>query len=319
MGDLQSRRDVLVSQLAPVMGESAMRPQRYLAAGAAAAAMMALAAHAPAAGPHRAAASLAQKPQPVKRPQRIVSLNLCSDQYLVELADRDQIAGLSRNAADPQMSAVASRVGGIHILRDSAEDLLVLKPDLVLGLPAYRGGMLKRAGLADARTVDLTYATTYAGIVAEIRQVALAVGHPARGEALIARMNRDLAVLPRGRSAGVAADYQRRGYLTGTGTLIDELMTRAGLTNLAGKLGKPALSQMSLEELIAARPDYLIVEAGADRVRDQGTEMLHHPLLKDIPRLRLPEAWTVCGGPAYVNAARSLAAQIAKHRQPARH
>ena len=90
-------------------------------------------------------------------------------------------------------------------------------------------------------------------------------------------------------------------------------MRRAGLVNLAGKLGKPPLSRLSIEELVAARPDFIIVDSEADRVGDQGTEMLHHPALKDIPRIRLPQAWTVCGGPAYVQAARSLAVQVARH------
>jgi iron complex transport system substrate-binding protein len=45
-------------------------------------------------------------------------------------------------------------------------------------------------------------------------------------------------------------------------------------------------------------------------VIDQGTEMLHHPLLRTIPRIDIPQAWTVCGGPAYVLAARSLARQL---------
>jgi iron complex transport system substrate-binding protein len=87
-------------------------------------------------------------------------------------------------------------------------------------------------------------------------------------------------------------------------------MTRVGLVNLATRLGKPSLSQLSLEEMAAAHPDYLIVESASDRVVDQGTEMLHHPAIKDIPRLRIPQAWTVCGGPAYVLAAQSLARQI---------
>src|SRR5690606_12512834 len=137
-----------------------------------------------------------------------------------------------------------------------------------------------------------------------------AVGHPERGEALIARMNRDLAALPRPQRSGVAAYYQRRGYMTGTGTLVDDLMRRAGLTNLADKLGKPALAQIALEQMIAARPDWLIVESGSEQVVDQGTELLHHPILKDIPRIRVPQAWTVCGRPAYVLAARSIVAQI---------
>lgn len=87
-------------------------------------------------------------------------------------------------------------------------------------------------------------------------------------------------------------------------------MQRLGLANLATRLGKPALSQLSLEQMALARPDYLIVESATDRVTDQGTEMLHHPILDGIPRLRIPEAWTVCGGPAYVLAAQSLAAQL---------
>jgi iron complex transport system substrate-binding protein len=252
---------------------------------------------------------------PAKRPQRIVSLNLCADQYLLELADRDQIAGLTRNAADPDMSAAAARAAGLNIMGTSAEELLVLDPDLIIGIPAKRGGMMAAVAQRDYTVLDLKSAASYPDIVAQIREVAAAVGHVARGEALIARMDRDLAALPKSANAGVAAYYQRRGYMTGTGTLIDDVMTRTGLTNLAARLDKPALSQLSLEEMVAARPDYLIVESATDRVTDQGTEMLHHPALNDIPRLSIPQAWTVCGSPAYVRAARSLADQIAAHRQ----
>ncbi|RYY32923.1 MAG: ABC transporter substrate-binding protein, partial [Sphingomonadales bacterium] len=138
--------------------------------------------------------------------------------------------------------------------------------------------------------------------------------HPARGAAMIARMQADLAAIPPTGAGRVAAFYQRRGFMTGTGTLVDDLMRRTGLVNLATKLGKPPLAQVSIEEMVAAKPDFLIVDSASDTVTDQGTEMLHHPALRDIPRIRLPEAWTVCGGPAYVKAAQSMATQIA--RQP---
>lgn len=251
------------------------------------------------------------------RPQRIVSLNLCADQYLLALADPGQIAGLTRNAINPEMSAAAAQAPGIHILSESAEEILAIDPDLVVGVPARRGVMKAALSGRHYNTVDLKSADNYADIVAQIRKVAAAVGHPERGELLIARMDRALATIKRPDHAGVAAYYQRRGFLTGTGTLIDDLMRRVGLVNLADKLGKPAVSQMSLEELMAAQPDYLIVESATDRVTDQGTEMLHHPLLKDMRRLRLPQAWTVCGGPAYVRAAQSLARQI-EHAAPVR-
>jgi iron complex transport system substrate-binding protein len=195
--------------------------------------------------------------------------------------------------------------------------VLAIEPDLVVGMPARRGAVMAALSGRHYRIVDLKSAESYVDIVREIRAVAAAVGHADRGEALIARMDRELAALPRPGRGKVAAYYQRRGFLTGTGTLIDDLMRRVGLTNVAARLGKPVLSQMSLEELIAARPDYLIVESASDRARDQGTEMLHHPLLSGIERLRIPQAWTVCGGPAYVLAARSLTRQL-WHEEAAR-
>jgi iron complex transport system substrate-binding protein len=244
------------------------------------------------------------------RPNRIVSLNLCADQYLLALADHNQIASLTRFARDPQMSAGASAAAGLPTSRGSAEDVLALKPDLLLVSPGRRS--TTRAALKSQHyaTLELPSAASYNDIVRQIREVASAVGHPDRGEALIRRMDASLAALPIARNKGVAAYYQRRGYLTGAGTLVDELITRTGLVNLATKIGKPALSRVSLEEMTAARPDYIIVENATDKVSDLGTEMLHHPMLDGIRRLSLPQAWTVCGGPAYVLAAQSLSRQL---------
>ena len=262
-----------------------------------------------------ASAAPVAPPQPAGapvRPQRIVSLNLCTDQLVLALADRSQIAALTRNARDTEMSAAAPRAQGITLLKESSEQLFALRPDLIIGMPASRHAMLRPLGPENYRTLDLGYAESYGVIVEQIRTVAAAVGHPARGEALIRRMEAELAKIGKVRGGKVAAYYQRRGFMTGTGTLIDDLMARTGLVNLAAKLGKPPLSQVSLEEMVAAKPDFLIVESATDRVVDQGTEMLHHPALRGIPRISIPQAWTVCGSPAYVLAARGIAEQAAR-------
>jgi iron complex transport system substrate-binding protein len=249
---------------------------------------------------------------PISPPRRIVSVNLCGDQMVLHTADRAQIAGLSRNAADASLSAAAAKAKGLNIMRDSAETLLITEPDMIVAIPASRSSALATLGTRNFRMVSAPSAETYPAIVAQLRQVAGEVGHPDRAEALIRNMDARLAALPRNPGRGrVAAYYQRRGFMTGTGTLIDELMGRLGLVNLAGKLGKPPLSQLSLEEMVAARPDYLILESATANVTDQGTEMLHHPALRNIPKLWIPQAWTVCGSPEYVLAAESLARQIA--------
>jgi iron complex transport system substrate-binding protein len=255
----------------------------------------------------------ASAPSPTKAPavpQHIVSINLCADQLVLALADRGQIAGLTKNATDAEMSGEAAKAHGIPLLSNSAEQILALEPDLIVGMPASRSAALAALPNQSYPLLDLNTANTLDEIYTSIRQTAGAVGHPQRGEALIARMDSELAGLSKPGRGRVAAYYQRRGYMTGNGTLIDELMTRVGLVNLAEKLGKPPLSQLSLEEMVAAEPDYLIVESATDKVTDQGSEMLHHPALKDIPRISVPQAWTVCGSPAYTAAARSMAAQI---------
>ncbi len=245
-------------------------------------------------------------------PQRIVSINLCADQLVLALADRGQIAGLTKNATDVEMSGEAAKARGIPLLSNSAEQILAIEPDLIIGMPASRSAALRALPEQSYPLLDLDTANTLDEIYTSIRQAAVAVGHPARGDALITRMQGELAGLPKPGKGRVAAYYQRRGYMTGTGTLIDELMARVGLVNLAGKLGKPPLSQLSIEEMVAAQPDYLIVESATDKVTDQGSEMLHHPALKNIPRISVPQAWTVCGSPAYTQAARSMAAQIVR-------
>jgi iron complex transport system substrate-binding protein len=247
-------------------------------------------------------------------PHRIVSLNLCADQYLLALADPGQIAAHTQFARDPEMSAAPAAARGVPTSKGTAEDVVALDPDLVITTPGRRVDTMAALAGQHYRTLELPEADSYADIVTQIRTVAAAVGHRDRGEALIARMNAALAHLPKPAPHGIAAYYQRRGYLTGTGTLVDDLMKRVGLTNLAGKLGRPALSQLSLEQIVAAHPDYLIVEQSTDHVTDLGTEMLHHPALAGIPRLELPQAWTVCGGPSYVLAAQSLSNQLRRHR-----
>lgn len=252
---------------------------------------------------------------PAPRPQRIVSLNLCADQLLLALADRHQIAALTQFSHDPEMSAAVAKARTLPAIRGSAEEVLALRPDLILAAPGRRRETMAQLRGRDIAAIDVAPANSYAEIVAQVRAVAAAVGHRARGEALVRRMDGALArIPPRAGRGATAAYYQRRGFLTGTGTLIDDLMGRVGLRNLAERLDKPALARVGLEELALARPDYLIVETGNERVADQGTEMLHHPLIASIPRLRLPQAWTVCGGPAYVDAAASLARQLVRSR-----
>ena len=244
-------------------------------------------------------------------PQHVASLNLCADQFLVALADPGQIAGLTRLARMPNMSPIAAQAARLPAIGSSAEALLARQPDLLLtGWPGQADAAV-RAGLK-TQILVVPPANNYAEIVEQIRLVAAAVGHPDRGETLIRHMDAELAAIPKIGHGRIAADYQRRGYLSGGGTLMDEMMQRVGLTNLATRLGRPALSNLSLEEFVAARPDFLITGGGP--ARDLGSAMLRHPAIADIPRLYLPGSLADCGGPSFPRAVRMLSDQLRAHR-----
>jgi len=248
-------------------------------------------------------------------PQRIVSLNLCADQYLLALADRSQIAALTQLATDPGMSAMADLALGLPQISGAAEEVIALNPDLILGgtysLRATRE-LLERVGY---RTLALPPDESFASIRATARRLAGLIGHPERGERLVAALDEALsAASSRDGVAPSALYYQRRGFASGSRSLVSEIMAAAGLRNLAADLGIEQTARVDLEKIVAMRPAYLVLDSLDPKMADQGSYMLRHPaLLHVVPRSRqlvLPRPLVTCGGPMTAEAVRRLAAQV---------
>jgi iron complex transport system substrate-binding protein len=228
---------------------------------------------------------------------RVVSLNLCADDFLVLLAP-EQIVALSPLARDPSLSVVAAQAARLPWVRADAEAVLALHPDLVLGGPygaQTTMQALQRRGVRVERTV---LPDDFAAIRTETRRLAAMLGEPARGEALLARMDRELAVSPRRHPTAVA--LEARGWSAGPGSLTDAVLTRAGLRDV-GTGG-----QMTIEALAGHPPDLLVVATPPD-YPSLATDMLGHPALAAIPRRAVPPALLACGGPWTARAVALLA------------
>lgn len=253
-------------------------------------------------------------------PGRVVSLNLCVDQYLLALADRDQIAALTQFARDPEVSAAAKLAEGIPQIRGAAEEVVRLKPDLVLGGNLTRRetrNLLRRMGY---RVVDVPTAETFDAVRETTRELASLLGHPDRGARLIEQLDEEIAkgVGP-AETAPRALYYQRRGFANGSRSLVSEIMAAAGFRNLAGDLGLQRTGRVDLEAIVRARPDYLLVDSLAPRLEDQGTYLLRHPaLLESVPparRIAMPQAFVICGGPMTASAIKHLRTATAEMLQ----
>jgi len=236
---------------------------------------------------------------PAHAADRIVSLNLCTDQMLVLLAP-GKVAALSPLARDPAISFVANEAARLPVVRASAEAVLRLHPDLILAAPFGAQtiiALLQQEGLPILR---IRLPNDFAGIRAETRELADALGVPQRGEALIAAMDAELASLPPAPKPVRALVWEPRGFTAGPGTLMDAVLRAAGLTNVSD--GR----RVSLERLLSNPPDLLVVPA-TPAFPSLATDLLDRPIAAGIPRRTVPTALTICAGPFTARAAELLA------------
>jgi iron complex transport system substrate-binding protein len=250
-------------------------------------------------------------------PQRIVSLNLCTDELLLRLADPQQILSVTWLSREPRSSNVADLAAGVPVNHGLAEEVVPSRPDLVLG-----GTYTTTTAIALIRRYHIPIVLL--GIAAgvddarqHIRDIAAAIGHPERGATLIADLDRRLAAIP---SPGDkprlrALVLNPAGFTVGSGSLIDDILRRAGLENLAARPGAPI--HMPLEFVAASAPDLLILNAERDGPPSLATDMLKHPVLAGMRGTRtivLPARLWTCGGPGSVEAIERLAAVVREVR-----
>jgi len=245
-------------------------------------------------------------------PRRVVSLNPCLDTILVHVADRAQIAALSHYARERHSSTIADVARTLPLTYESAEEIIGLSPDLVLA--SQHSAVATRNALSRLRIEVATFGVpnTIADSLAQIGEVARLVGRPERGAALIARIQRGIAVAApaSGQRPIRALVFQARGLAAGEGTLVNEMMQRTGFENVAARYGINFWGNVLLERLIADPPDLLLTGAPQPGATTWSERLTSHPALASVaPRMKravFPEACLYCGGPVLLQTTAAL-------------
>ena len=245
----------------------------------------------------------------------VVSLDQCADQYVLALAPRSDIRGLSYRARAPD-SYLRAAVRGLPARRTDLESVLAARPALVVREWGGDAGMVRRLQARGVEVVGIDDATDFAGVRANIRRVASALARAPQGEALIAHMDAELAAAS-GAWGGRRALYLVPGGVTaGKNTLVGSMMRAAGMTDAASA---PGFAPAPLEDLVLHPPDAVVL-GFFDRASSstQHWSLADHPALKSAMRGRivasLPGA--ILGCPAWFAAdgARDLAAAARARR-----
>jgi iron complex transport system substrate-binding protein len=251
---------------------------------------------------------------------RLVSMNVCTDQLLLALADPAQIAGLSRFSRDGWQSPAAGDIKRYPVLSGGAEDVLLIRPDIVVASLFDKRStreLLKAKGL---RLAELAVPRNLAEAKLQIREAGDITGHPDRAAAEIARLD---AALARARRAAAERRYRvlpvsRRGWVAGSDSFVSSLLTEAGLLNAAGDLGFASGGFASLEAIVSLRPDFIVVAQAGNHASDDGQAFLLHPALQRFyppaKRIVIPERMTECGGVMLAEALDALTAELKRVR-----
>ena len=235
-------------------------------------------------------------------PQRVLSLNLCADQFLVLLLPRERIVALSPLAGDPTLSAVADRARGIPRVRPAAEAVLPLAPDLAVAGPWGAAGAIAALERRGIPVLRLDLAEGFDAIEAQLLHVGDALGEVARARAIAAEMREALAAIrhPPGERPR-ALVWQARGFAPGRGTLADAVLAAAGFANAAPYAG---YGYVPLERLLAD-PPALLVTAPPGGAASLATALLGHRAIAaaGIARAPVDPALLACGSPLTARAA----------------
>ena len=209
-------------------------------------------------------------------PQRVASLNLCTDELVLLLADKRQLVSVSKLGGDSNETPVAGLATGLHRNSGRMESVAGLTPDLVItggGANRYAAEMAKRLG---TRVVDVPPPQNIGEIRRNIRTVAAALGHPARGEVLVAKLDADLGAVPK--HATSAMLLSGGGYTVRTDSLAAELLRHAGL-----KQQSFPTERVPLDLLLADPPEVIVVTRYRSHQASLHQMWLAHPALRRLP------------------------------------
>jgi iron complex transport system substrate-binding protein len=245
----------------------------------------------------------------------VASINLCTDQLVLSVADPGQILSLSWLASDPEESMLAAEAARYPRNHGSAEEVIQVGADVVLAgtlTSPFTRELLRRLG---ARVVEIPPETSLDDTYANLLAVGMTIGRGAEAERLVAGMRERVDAI-RARAPDPAREaivVRPGGFTIGQETLANDLLMLAGLANAATGLDR--WGSLSVEALLRANPQFLVITRYRMNEASLANAFFAHPALRNFDveqkTLAIEARQVACGAPASLDAAESLVQQMA--------
>ncbi|HEX5054630.1 MAG TPA: ABC transporter substrate-binding protein [Planctomycetota bacterium] len=224
--------------------------------------------------------------RPERPPQRIVAASILATEVLLEIAPRERIVGVHSLAADPRYSLVVDQVHDLPLLGAEPEQLLAVRPDLVITDAFTRPEtqtLLEVAGVPMLRTIA---PASLADVATNIRSIGRVCHLDAAANELVHRMERGMAAVQAGADGlGVWHVCSLDGALHtyGRGSLVDAMLAGAGVHNLAAERGAGPFRKLDAETVLAWCPDAVLIAATPGEEERERAWLLDYPGLRLLP------------------------------------
>ena len=204
---------------------------------------------------------------PLASYRRIASTSGVSDSVLLALAEPERIVAVTRYSVDN--SPIAYRYAGKPTIEDlvKIEDILSLKPDLVLVNNLGNEGRIERLREAGLTVFDLGEMRGLKTLLPNIVTIGTLLGRPEAGAQLAQRFERRLrniaSDIPEAKRplAIYASIYGDSMYGASTGTSHHDVLIAAGLRDKAATVYKD-WPRYTPEMMLALDPDVIVTQEG---------------------------------------------------------
>lgn len=234
----------------------------------------------------------------------IVSTHLCADQLALSLAAPEQILSVSYKSQDPQRSSYAEQAQIYPGNRGSSEEIIQLKPDLVLASRRWRNHpQQNQFDALGIRVVVVPISNSWQDIFTHTQWLADLMGRSHRGRELIEEVRQRLRAIQHSELSQTPVEQsilflRPNGGTAGSSTYIDMLIEAMNFKNHASEMRLEGWGQLPLEKIIMTPPDYFLLSG---YVRDSAyakSQLSRHPLLQKLfennPILSIPSDHGSC-------------------------
>lgn len=246
---------------------------------------------------------------PPAPPARVVSINTCTDQLAMLLATPSQLRSVSHLAQDPRVSAMAEEATAYPANHARAEEIYLMRPDLVLA-----GTYSSRATVEMLRRLDVPVIEfDPAASLEDVRQLITKMGAALHQQDRAAQMRADFdaqlaALTPKDPHRPRVVLYYANSYTASDGTLAGEMLRAAGFDNAADAFATG--SKLPLELLALTDPD-AVITAQPYPGTSRAEAVMDHPVVDALRagrgQTRVADQDWICGTPYVLRAIENLA------------